>query len=151
MAYEFKVHRRVEFVETDMAGVMHFSHFFRYMESVEHAFFRSLGLRVHTHGEAGVWGWVRAHAECNYLRPLRYEDLVELHLLVKAKGSSSLTYQVIFRLPSAEDPESMVEVARGSMKVICVTGFPGEGRLRSIKIPAEIDALVEVAPAELRD
>ena len=39
MAYK----RRVEFAETDMAGQVHFSNFFRYMEAAEHAFFRSLG------------------------------------------------------------------------------------------------------------
>jgi len=45
MAYEFKLVRRVEFNETDAAGIVHFSNFFRYMESVEHAFFRSLATR----------------------------------------------------------------------------------------------------------
>jgi acyl-CoA thioester hydrolase len=33
MAFEFKLTRRVEFAETDMAGIVHFSNFFRYMES----------------------------------------------------------------------------------------------------------------------
>ena len=32
MPYEFKAVRRVEFSETDMAGIVHFSNFFRYME-----------------------------------------------------------------------------------------------------------------------
>ena len=49
MLYEFKVIRQVEFSETDMAGLMHFSNFFRFMESTEHAFFRSLGLALHQH------------------------------------------------------------------------------------------------------
>ena len=43
MPYEFKHIRRVEFAETDMAGIVHFSNFFRMMEATEHAFFRSLG------------------------------------------------------------------------------------------------------------
>ena len=47
MPYEFKMTRLVEFAETDMAGIMHFANYFRYMEVVEHAFFRSLGLSVH--------------------------------------------------------------------------------------------------------
>ena len=33
MAYEFKVQRRVEFSETDMAGIVHYANFFRYMET----------------------------------------------------------------------------------------------------------------------
>ena len=46
MAHEFTLTRRVEFSETDMAGIVHFSNFFRFMESAEHAFFRSLGFSV---------------------------------------------------------------------------------------------------------
>ena len=32
MSYEFQITRRVEFFETDLAGIMHFSNFFRFME-----------------------------------------------------------------------------------------------------------------------
>ena len=46
MSYEFQITRRVEFSETDLAGIMHFSNFFRFMESAEHAFWRSLGFSV---------------------------------------------------------------------------------------------------------
>ena len=49
MAYEYKMTRRIEFAETDMAGIVHFSNFFRMMEATEHAFFRSLGLSIHAH------------------------------------------------------------------------------------------------------
>ena len=72
MAYEFKLIRRIEFSETDMAGIVHFSNFFRMMESAEHAFFRSLGFSVHPEG--GTTGWPRVSATCDYLRPLRFED-----------------------------------------------------------------------------
>ena len=40
MPYEFKLTRQVEFSETDMAGIAHFTNFFRFMEAAEHAFFR---------------------------------------------------------------------------------------------------------------
>ena len=53
MPSEFKLTRRIEFAETDMAGIVHFANFFRMMESTEHAFFRSLGLTIHGH-EAGT-------------------------------------------------------------------------------------------------
>ena len=46
MPCEFKVVRRVEFSETDMAGIVHYSNFFRYMETAEHGFFRRLGYSV---------------------------------------------------------------------------------------------------------
>ena len=43
MAHSFSMTRSVTFAETDMAGILHFSNYFRYMEEAEHAFFRSLG------------------------------------------------------------------------------------------------------------
>ena len=46
MSNEFSVTHFVQFSETDMAGIVHFSNFFRWMEEVEHAYFRSLGLSV---------------------------------------------------------------------------------------------------------
>ncbi len=80
MAFEFKAIRRVEFSETDMAGIVHYSNFFRYMETAEHGYFRSLGYSVVTdHFETPV-GWPRVHAECDYRHPLRFEDEVEIHL-----------------------------------------------------------------------
>ena len=46
MSEPFRVTRRVEFGDTDMAGIVHFSNFFRYMESAETAFLRARGLSV---------------------------------------------------------------------------------------------------------
>ncbi len=142
MAFEFKTQRMVEFAETDMAGILHFANFYRYMEATEHEFFRSLGLRVHMGSEKGAWGWARVRADCTFLKPLRYEDVVEVHLLVSEKRSKSITYQVTFR----KDGEV---VARGDMTVVCVAKPEADGPLQSALIPDAVNAAVEVAPAEL--
>ena len=42
MAYGITVRGRVEFCETDMMGIVHFSNFFPYAEAAEPAFYRSL-------------------------------------------------------------------------------------------------------------
>ena len=70
MAFEFKAVRRVEFSETDMAGIVHYSNFFRYMETAEHGFFRSLGHSVVMDKFEPPLGWPRVRAECEY-RPVR--------------------------------------------------------------------------------
>ena len=61
-SYSFEFQRRVEFHETDLAGIVHFSNFFRYMEDCEHAFYRSLGYSVHEmdDGEGGSVLWPAA-------------------------------------------------------------------------------------------
>lgn len=144
MPYEFKVRRRVEFSETDMAGIVHYSNFFRYMEAAEHEFFRSLGFSVVTREVDPPVGWPRVHASCDFKQPLRFEDEMEIHMLVSEKKSKSLSYQFRIRKLNAEPP---VEVARGSLTVVCVTH---QGRtLKAAAIPAEIADKIEVAPAEL--
>ena len=143
MAYEFKVERRVEFSETDMAGIMHYSNFFRFMETAEHAFYRSLGHSVVMTQFDPPMGWPRVHAECDYFKPLRFEDLVEVHLLVKEKRSKSLTYVFRFyKLGGARE-----EVARGSLTVVCVAHT--EGGMRAMEIPPALGDRIDVAPVAL--
>src|SRR5213078_811538 len=110
MAYEFKAVRSVEFYETDMAGIVHYSNFFRYMESAEHGFFRSLGYSVVTAKTDPPIGWPRVHAECDYLQPLRFEDEVEIQMLVCEKKPKALSYLFRFRKLNASP---RVEIARG--------------------------------------
>ncbi|MBK9139697.1 MAG: acyl-CoA thioesterase [Verrucomicrobia bacterium] len=145
MAYEFKLQRRVEFSETDAAGIVHFSNFFRYMESAEHAFFRSLGYSVMMRHLDPPLGFPRVHVECDFKAPLRFEDLVEIHLLVREKKAKVLSYLFKFHNLTARPP---VEVARGICTVVCVAHGP-DGQLTSTRIPREIADRIQEAPAEL--
>ena len=145
MACEFKATRRVEFSETDMAGIVHYSNFFRYMETAEHGFFRSLGFSVVMEHFETPMGWPRVHAECDYRQPLRFEDEVEIHLLVSEKKSKSLSYLFKFRKLNGPEP---VEVARGSLTVVCVTK-QADGKMAAAPIPKVFADKIEVAPKEL--
>ena len=146
MAYEFKITRQVEFSETDMAGIAHFSIFFKFMEAAEHAFFRSLGFSIHTTGFTPPIGWPRVHADCDFKYPLRFEDTVEIHLLVREKNEKTIAYTVVFRKLNGEAAR---EVARGSLTVACVTSDPSSGALQSVPIPPQIAGKIEVAPGAL--
>lgn len=138
MVHSFSMTRRVTFAETDMAGILHFSNYFRYMEETEHAFFRSLGFRVHSCEKSGAWGWARRNASCDYQRPLRYEDEVELQLTVKEKRTKAFVYQVRFVLDGDE-------VARGELTAVCVEKGP-DGKLRAAEMPAAVAAAIDAAP-----
>lgn len=138
--------RRVEFAETDMAGILHFSNYYRFMESAEHDFFRSLGLRVHEHREDGVFGWARGEAACRFLAPLHNEELVELHLLVREKRQKTLSYDVVFHRVTP-DGSAGERVAHGTMTTVCIA--KGPGGLRSRTMPAEVNAAIDAAPPEL--
>jgi len=144
MPYEFRLVRRVEFSETDMVGIVHYSNFFRYMESAEHGFFRSLGFSVVTRQVDPPLGWPRVHAECDYKHPLHFEDEVEIQMLVSQKKSKSLSYLFRFLKLNVSPP---LEVAHGSLTVVCVT--QKEGKMRAATIPPAIANKIQVAPREL--
>ena len=145
MACEFKIVRSVEFYETDMAGIVHYSNFFRYMEAAEHGFFRSLGFSVVADHTDPPIGWPRVHAECDYVQPLRFEDEVEIHLLVSEMKSKALSYVFRFRKLNAAPP---LEVARGKLTVVCVT-HEAEGKMKATPIPKAVADRIQVAPAGL--
>ena len=144
MPYEFKTIRRVEFSETDMAGLMHFSNYFRYMETAEQAFFRSLGLSVFRSGDPPV-SWPRVHAECDYKIPLHFEDEVEIHLLVAEKKPKALTFAFKFRKLNASPP---VQVARGLLTAVCVRHEP-DGGMTVCSMPKAALDKIQAAPLEL--
>ena len=149
MPYEFKAVRRVEFSETDMAGIVHFSNFFRYMETAEHGFYRSLGSSVSLDHFDPPLGFPRVHAACDYKKPLRFEDLVEIHLLVKEKRSRVLSYFFRFSKVAPEgSSESSQLVATGVLTVVCVA-HDKSGRMEAVSIPPELAEKIEAAPPEL--
>ena len=88
----FVATRRIEFRDTDAAGIMHFASFFPLMESVEHEFLRHLGLSVITHETPGPISWPRVHAECDFHSAVRFEDVLTIELSIARVGEKSVTY-----------------------------------------------------------
>lgn len=148
MPYEYKLVRQVEFSETDMAGIVHFSNFCKYMEAAEHAFFRSLGYSIHTQGFGEDLGWPRVHVSFDFRYTLRFEDRLEVHLRVREKRRKSLVYAFVFRKLNEDPPR---EVARGTLAVACVRKDPATGEMRAVAIPPEIAGRIEAAPKEALD
>lgn len=146
MPHSFSDRRRIEFYETDMAGIVHFSNFFRFMESTEHAFFRSLGLSLHAHEGQRMSGWARVHAECDYRAPLRYMDEVEVELAVREKTRSALAYDFRFRrVADRRGPLAPEEVASGRLRVVHVEQ-DGGGQMKAAAMPAAVAERIELAP-----
>ena len=114
MAAEFNMTRRVQFAETDMAGVMHFANYFRIMEETEHAFWRSLGQCVHTRDDDREVGWPRVNVSCDYLAPARFEDVLDVSLTVTELSTTKIRFQIEF----ARDGNV---IARGRTTAVCCT------------------------------
>ncbi len=133
-ATSFQTSRTVQFSETDLAGVMHFSNYFRWMEDAEHAFLRAKGLQpLTTVGESTI-GWPRVQCACEFRKPLRFGDAVDLSLRVIRVGDRSIEYSVDFAV------NDMV-AARGTVTVACCE--MGQGTLRAAAIPRDFRSLLE--------
>src|SRR5262250_1522446 len=92
----FRTRRRVEFGDTDMAGIVHFSNFFRFMESAEHAYLRACGMSVVSEWQGQKITFPRVNATCDFLRPIRFEDEIEVEVAVERIGRSSVQYSLVF-------------------------------------------------------
>ncbi len=142
MASEFSITRRVEFSETDLAGIMHFTHFYRWMEICEHEFLRSLGLSVDMEDENGRFGWPRVKSACRFKRPLRFEEEVEIKLIVTELRDRSISYAFQFW---KEENGEQVKAAVGEAVAACVRFDPVTGDMTPIHIPSVFRKKVQQA------
>jgi YbgC/YbaW family acyl-CoA thioester hydrolase len=133
---EHRLRRRVQFAEVDMAGLVHFSWFFRYMEEAEHALWREAGLSIAKFGEQT--GYPRVATSCEFHAPLFFEDEFEVHVRVLELTRRTLRYG--FLLAKGE-----TRVATGSITIACVSKRPGEP-LKSIDFPAHVFERFAVFP-----
>lgn len=127
MSSPFRVKRRVEFADTDMAGIVHFSNFFRYMESAEVEFLRSRGLNVKLEWEGQRIGFPRVAASCDFIKPVTFGDEVEIAVTVERVGEKSVTYAFEFS-------KGGEIIARGKVTSVCCRVL-AENQLESVEIP----------------
>jgi acyl-CoA thioester hydrolase len=125
---EYRLRRRVQFHETDVAGIEHFSWFFRNMEEAEHALWRAAGLSIHPPGSD--IGWPRVAASFEFHRALRFEDEFDVLLRIAEMMKKSIRYDCV--LEKGDE-----KIATGTMTILCVRKHP---TMQAIDIPDEIAA-----------
>ena len=128
----FTVKRRVEFGDTDMAGIAHFANFFRYMEAAETEFLRTLGLSVTWQQGSERFGFPRVSVACDFKRPARFEDVLEIAVTVEEVGGKSVRYRFDFSRDGKE-------VAVGRITAVYCRTTPDHG-FESMEIPATLRA-----------
>jgi YbgC/YbaW family acyl-CoA thioester hydrolase len=138
--------RQIEFSETDMAGLVHFSNFFKYMETAERDFFAAAGLDLIRTKPGELVGWPRARADCKFSAPIRFGDTIEIHLAVKALKDRAIDYQ--FRIYRRNDDETRTQAGKGHMTTVLSELTP-EGKLRSVELPEDLRSKIAEAPAEV--
>jgi acyl-CoA thioester hydrolase len=94
----FSTSFRVTWVDTDAAGVVHYSNYFRFFERAEEEFYRHLGFDFTNFREMGLW-FPRVEAFCQYKKPARYGDLLVVEVTVEElkEKSAKLSFKVMKR------------------------------------------------------
>jgi 4-hydroxybenzoyl-CoA thioesterase/acyl-CoA thioester hydrolase len=130
--------RRIQFRDTDAAGIAHFSTFFLFMEEAEHEFLRARGLSVLMHDAVGAISWPRVAVKCDYASPVKFEDVLEIDVALTRVGDKSVTYAFAFLCGNRA-------VACGEITAVCCR--VGENVVpKSIPIPEDIRAKLTAAP-----
>jgi acyl-CoA thioester hydrolase len=131
----FTTTRRVEFGDTDMAGIMHFSNFFRFMEVAETQFLNARGLSVTWAADGGRFGFPRVSVSCDYARPARFEEVLTIGVSVEKVGTKSVSYRFDF----THDGQP---VATGRMTAVYCKAVHPHG-LEALPIPPDLRAKLE--------
>jgi 4-hydroxybenzoyl-CoA thioesterase/acyl-CoA thioester hydrolase len=129
MSEPFRTCRRVEFRDTDAAGIAHFSVFLNYMEQAEHELLRSLGTSVLVRDAEGTMSWPRVAVSCDYRGAVRFEDELDIEVRVLRLGERSVTYGFRFGHEGRDVAEGKITA------VYCRMGPDG---LSSLPIPADL-------------
>ncbi len=74
---------RVRFAETDAMGIVHHAAYLPYLEEARIAFLRAIDHPYQSIRDAGV-DFTTLEAFVRYVRPLRFDDVVAVHVLVGA-------------------------------------------------------------------
>ncbi len=138
MATEFRYKRRVQFVETDLAGIVHFANMFRYVEEAEHALWREAGISIVQRGSD--IGWPRLNAALEFRNPLRFEEEFEVWVRIAELKTRTIEYE--FTLVRGKSV-----IAVGTMTSICVRR-QADGTMRAAEIPAAVADKLEPYAAE---
>ena len=134
----YSTQRRVEFRDTDAAGIVHFSAFFPMMESAEHEMLRDLGLSAlpsSDQTDLPQVTWPRVAASCDYVSAARFEDILSISVQVARMGTTSVEYR--FRFSRDERL-----IAEGSMTAVCCRLVEAHGRIEKTPIPDAIRQLL---------
>jgi acyl-CoA thioester hydrolase len=126
----FKTSFRVSWADTDAAKVVHFSNYFRFFEKAEEELYRDLGFTFTDAENRGLW-FPRVEVFCEFKKPARFDDLIEVELTVEKLKEKSVTYG--FKISNKESTDLL---ANGYVIIVAADKQTG----KATEIPKKIAA-----------
>jgi acyl-CoA thioester hydrolase len=127
----FRWETRIRFIDTDASGRIHYTCLFRYFESAEIEFLRSLGLG---HDARGNFTFPRVHVEADYSKFIGYDDLLVIEVAIARIGHTSIRFE--FQVTKGGDL-----AASGAVVVVCVS----LANQSAMEIPDGVRTVLEAA------
>jgi len=134
----FRFETRIRFIDTDASGRIHYTAMFRYFESAEIEFLRTLGI---SYNATRGYNFPRVHVECDFMRILGHDDLITIEVFLTKLGRSSIRLE--FRTRKADEL-----AAKGVVVIVCMD----QTTHRAMTIPDDVRskfAAVLGAPPEI--
>jgi acyl-CoA thioester hydrolase len=130
MTASISLRRRVQWMDTDAAGIWHHSVIIRWAEEAEAELHRRLGIIDETFGATP-----RVRTEFEFGVPVSFDDIVDISLTVTDLGQTSITYLI-------EVTSDSMQIATGRMVAVLIDRESGEKR----RWPDEIRQVLSPAP-----
>jgi acyl-CoA thioester hydrolase len=130
----FRFQTRIRFIDTDASGRIHYTAMFRYFESAEIEFLRTLGV---SYDATRGYNLPRVHVECDFMRVIGHDDLITIEVSLTKLGNSSIRFE--FRTFKADEL-----AAKGAVVIVCAD----RKTLRSVPIPGDLRAKLSAVLCE---
>lgn len=131
MAHRFEL--QVYYEDTDMAGIVYYANYLRFIERARSDWVRQLGIDQLKMKQDGIVFAVR-RVEADYLSPAVFEDSLVVHTTVKHLTAA--------RMVMAQSVMRADEVLfQADVTIVCI----GSGG-RPVKLPAELRSLLDNSP-----
>jgi len=130
----FSLPVRVYYEDTDLAGVVYYANYLKFMERTRTEWLRSLGFEQDALRERDGVVFAVRRAEIDYLRPARFNDLLTVTADLSDSGGASLDFEH--------------KILRGTDGALCCSGWVkvaclNERTMRPERIPEKL--LAEIA------
>jgi acyl-CoA thioester hydrolase len=126
----YKIEEYVRWEDIDAAGIINYQAYLRFFALAEAELLRSAGLTYRFLFESlGIW-LPRVRVECNFFRPVKLDELLEVSAYFSHIGRTSI--HLDFEVARKGEPE--VLVASGRYVLVCVK----QGDFRPVAVPTEI-------------
>lgn len=122
---------RVRYSETDQMGFVYYGNYAAYFEVARVEALRSLGISYKSLEENGILMPVK-HYEISYLRPARYDELLDIKTTITELPKS----EILFEYETLNEKKEIINKAKTSLV------FLNASKMRPIRVPQLIiDAL----------